>query len=63
MFLIASNAGAWWDTWVRAQKSEPLVKSFEAAALGLVAIEELDVRRAEIVHRAPVAEEGSVVEW
>jgi len=33
ILVAATTAGAWWDTWVRAQKSEPLVKAFDAAGI------------------------------
>ena len=31
VLLMSLSVHAWWDTWVRAQKSEPLVKSYNAA--------------------------------
>jgi hypothetical protein len=32
VLATAASASAWWDTWVRAQKSEPLVKALDAVA-------------------------------
>ena len=33
VMVAASAANAWWDTWVRAQRSEPLLKAFDVSAL------------------------------